>query len=108
MVCFRHARESFSRVAIHTRETRPATAGLPLVSAAAHDELGDEHYLHTSGPRRCCRERGAPVDAWRFSLGLVNGTKTPIVINLFSNPPLTDANVAVFARVRQGKSFLPR
>ncbi len=38
--------------------------------------------------------------------GLVQGTHTSIVIDLFSNPPLTDADVAVFARVRQGKSFL--
>jgi hypothetical protein len=41
-----------------------------------------------------------------FMWGLAKETRTPIGIDLFANPPLTDANVTVFARVRQGKSFL--
>ena len=41
-----------------------------------------------------------------FLWGLAKETRTPLGINLFANPPLTDANLTVFARVRQGKSFL--
>ena len=37
--------------------------------------------------------------------GLTQDTRSPVGINLFANPPLTDANCVVFARVRQGKSF---
>jgi len=104
----RQARESFSRVGIHTRETRfqqlqAFRSCLPQLT----DELGDEHYLHTSGLTALLP--WSAVHLWMpggFLWGLVSGTRTPIVINLFSNPPLTDANVAVFARVRQGKSFL--
>ena len=41
-----------------------------------------------------------------FLWGLQRGSGSPVRINLFANPPLTDANAVVFARVRQGKSFL--
>jgi hypothetical protein len=98
----RHAREAFGRVGIHTRETRfqqlqAFRSCLPQLT----DELGDEHYLHTSGlaallPWSCVRLSMAGGFLW----GLARGTRTPILINPFSNPPLTDANVAIFARVR--------
>jgi len=104
----RHAREAFGRVGIHTRETRfqqlqAFRSCLPQLT----DELGDEHYLHSSGLTALLP--WSAVSLWvpgGFLWGLVRGTGTPILINLFSNPPLTDANVAIFARVRQGKSFL--
>ena len=71
------------------------------------DELEEEHYLHTSG--LAAMLPWSAVRLWMpggFLWGLAKETRTPIGINLFANPPLTDANLTVFARVRQGKSFL--
>jgi hypothetical protein len=71
------------------------------------DELQEEHYLHSSGLAALLP--WSAVRLWMpggFLWGLAKGTNTPIGINLFANPPLTDANLVVFARVRRGKSFL--
>src|ERR1700694_237131 len=100
------ALEDAASVGIHTRGTRfqqlqAFRSCLPQLT----DELQDEHYLHTSGLAALLP--WSAVRLWMpggFLWGLVNGTRTPIVINLFRHPPLTDANVVVFARVRQGKS----
>ncbi|MBV9324739.1 MAG: hypothetical protein JO352_13230, partial [Chloroflexi bacterium] len=104
----RQTREAFARIGLHTRETRfqhlqAFRSCLPQLT----DELEEEHYLHTSG--LAAMLPWSAVRLWMpggFLWGLAKETRTPIGINLFANPPLTDANLTVFARVRQGKSFL--
>jgi len=104
----RHARECFGRDGIHTRETRfQQLQALRSCLPQLTDELRDEHHLPTSGVTALLPWSAVQLTMpGGFLWGLVKGTNTPILINLFGNPPLTDANLAIFARVRQGKSFL--
>lgn len=93
----RRVREACGRIGIHTRETRfqhlqAFRSCLPQLD----DELQDEHYLHTSGLAALLP--WSAVRLWMpggFVWGFARGARTPIGINLFANPPLTDANVAV-------------
>jgi len=70
------------------------------------NELDDAHYLTTSALAALLPWRAGTL--WMPGAvlwGLTQDTRSPVGINLFANPPLTDANCVVFARVRQGKSF---
>ncbi len=69
--------------------------------------LDDEHYLSAGAL--------ATLIPWSvarlampggFLWGLAYPSRTPVRINLFANPPLTNAHVLVMAQVRKGKSFL--
>jgi hypothetical protein len=83
----RHVRDSFARIGVHTRETRfqqlqAFRSCLPQLT----DELGDEHYLHTSGLAALLP--WSAVRLWMpggFLWRLASGPKIPVVINLFSN-----------------------
>jgi type IV secretory pathway VirB4 component len=70
-------------------------------------ELDERHYLTTSSLAAllpfCATKLWMPGGVlW----GVTRANGMPVGINLFANPPLRDANCVVFARVRQGKSFL--
>jgi len=71
------------------------------------DELDDEQYVSTSVLATLIPWSTGRLDMPGGVLwGLRRGSGSPVRVNLFANPPLTDANAVVFARVRQGKSFL--
>ncbi len=70
-------------------------------------ELDERHYLTTSSLAALLPWRAPALWLPGGALwGVTHSDASPVGINLFANPPLRDANCVVFARVRQGKSFL--
>jgi type IV secretory pathway VirB4 component len=70
-------------------------------------ELDERHYFTTSSLAALLPWRAPSLWLPGGALwGVTRANATPVGINLFANPPLRDANCVVFARVRQGKSFL--
>jgi type IV secretory pathway VirB4 component len=70
-------------------------------------ELDERHYFTTSSLAALLPWRAPALWLPGGALwGLTHTNTSPVGINLFANPPLRDANCVVFARVRQGKSFL--
>jgi type IV secretory pathway VirB4 component len=70
-------------------------------------ELDERHYFTTSSLAALLPWRAPSLWLPGGALwGLTQANTSPVGINLFANPPLRDANCVVFARVRQGKSFL--
>jgi type IV secretory pathway VirB4 component len=70
-------------------------------------ELDERHYFTTSSLAALLPWRAPALWLPGGALwGVTHANASPVGINLFANPPLRDANCIVFARVRQGKSFL--